>query len=92
MDAELSGVLGGRYRVGDKIGRGAFGTVYKALDSESGEFVAIKRISTSHMRPKQVERLKAEGLLMKRLHHENIVAFKDVIEHEGHIHFILEYV
>lgn len=38
---DLTGVLG-LYRVGEKIGRGAFGTVYKALDSESGEFVAIK--------------------------------------------------
>lgn len=58
---------------------------------KSGEFVAIKRISTARMRAKEIERLKAEGMLMKRLEHENIVGFRDVLERNGYIYFILEY-
>lgn len=44
------------------------------------------------MRPKQVQRLLAEGLLMKRLSNEHIVGFRDVLDQDGYIHFILEYV
>lgn len=32
----------GKYQVGEEIGRGAYGTVYKGIDSDTGKFVAMK--------------------------------------------------
>jgi len=40
--AVLGGVLGGRWRVDAIVGQGAFGRVFRALDLESGETVALK--------------------------------------------------
>jgi serine/threonine protein kinase len=89
----LAGTAIGDYKVGEKLGKGAFATVYKALDTETGDFVAIKRISKQKIRGKaQQQRVLAEGQLMKRLNHPNIGAFRDVVETTGHLHFILEYV
>lgn len=31
-------------QLGDRIGKGAFGAVYKGLDIQTGSFVAIKRV------------------------------------------------
>jgi len=88
-----AGTAIGDFKIGEKLGKGAFATVYKALDTETGDFVAIKRISKQKIRGKaQQQRVLAEGQLMKRLNHPNIGAFRDVVETTGHLHFILEYV
>ncbi len=74
----------GPYKLGEKLGKGAFATVYKALDTETGDFVAIKRISKQKVRGKaQQQRVLAEGQLMKRLDHPNITKFRDVVETAG---------
>lgn len=38
-------VLSGKYRKLEKIGRGTYGQVYKALDLDNDKFVAIKKIT-----------------------------------------------
>jgi hypothetical protein len=42
----------GRYKVGEKLGKGAFAIVYKAFDTDTGDFVAVKRISKQKIRGK----------------------------------------
>ena len=34
----------GHYLLGSTLGKGAFGTVYQALDQTKGQFVAVKQI------------------------------------------------
>ena len=94
VDKEVApGTTIGRYKIGEKLGKGAFAVVYKALDTDSGDFVAVKRISKSKVKGRaQQERVLAEGQLMKRLDHVNVTAFRDVVETAGHLHFILEYI
>ncbi len=82
----------GPYRVGEKLGKGAFATVYKALDTESGDFVAIKRILVDKIKSKQLMKLLAEGHLMEQLEHEHIVKYFGALETENHIHLIMEFV
>ena len=38
-----------QYKLGEQIGKGAFGTVYKALDVQTGDTVAIKSISMKNI-------------------------------------------
>ena len=57
----------GIYKLGEKLGKGAFATVYKALDTESGDFVAVKRISKAKVHGKtQQQRVLAEGQVRKK--------------------------
>ncbi len=41
-------VCGGRYLIGECVGRGNFGRVYNALDKNTGQFVAVKEIGCSN--------------------------------------------
>ncbi len=90
LDEMVSSI--GPYRVGEKLGKGAFATVYKALDSDSGDFVAIKRILVDKIKSKQLMKLLAEGHLMEQLEHEHIVKFFGALEEENHICLIMEFV
>jgi serine/threonine protein kinase len=45
----------GRYQLGETLGKGAFGTVYKGLDVENGDFVAIKQINCNDIPRGQLE-------------------------------------
>ena len=44
-------------QLGEKLGKGAFGTVYKSLSIKTGDFVAIKRLSITDLNDEQVESL-----------------------------------
>jgi serine/threonine protein kinase len=54
------------------IGHGAYGVVISALDSESGQKVAIKKISGAFADPVDAKRILREIKLMKRFQHENV--------------------
>jgi serine/threonine protein kinase len=65
--------IGGRYRLGKEIGRGAFGNVFHALDLTSGSTVAVKRVGLGGMGRQELEGLQSELLLLQTLRHRNIV-------------------
>ena len=64
-----------KQQLGECIGKGAFGKVYKALNIENGQIVAIKQISISNISEDQAKVIQKEIYLMKRLNHENIVKY-----------------
>ncbi len=72
-----------RYEIGESIGAGGLGAVYKALDTQLQREVAIKRIlSTEHASEEEVEtageKLLAEAQTLSLLNHPNIVTVFDV--------------
>ncbi len=69
-------VLGGRYLIGQVIGRGAFGVVYKATDHGSGREVAIKVLAA--VDPAQEDRFQREVAALKALRQTHIVEVLDV--------------
>ena len=80
---------------GDIIGRGAFGTVYKAYDKRKGEIMAIKEFRfTFKNKQKTLREFEQETKIMKKLQHPNIVEFKDYkVDHQqGLIYLLMEYV
>ena len=54
-------VLGGRYSIGDVLGEGGTGVIYKAVDNELGEVIAIKTLRPGLVAadPTALERLKS---------------------------------
>lgn len=61
-----------RYTLIRPIGHGAYGVVISALDKETGEKVAIKKISRAFEDPIDAKRILREIKLMKKFSHENV--------------------
>ena len=83
-----------RYELIEELGRGGMGVVYRALDRELGEDVAVKVIREELLKtdPGLIERLKMEIRLARRITHPNVVRSHDVGEWNG-VHFLtMEYI
>jgi hypothetical protein len=64
-------LVAGRFRLEDELGRGGAGVVYRALDSVSGQRVALKLLDSGD--GIDIERLLVEGRLLARVAHPNVV-------------------
>jgi serine/threonine protein kinase len=81
----------GRYRVTDRIGKGAMGMVYAGVDDALGRKVAIKVMMTDlEEEPEIRERFYREGKITGQLAHRNIVTVFDLGEDEGHPFIVME--
>ncbi|HZS42417.1 MAG TPA: serine/threonine-protein kinase [Polyangia bacterium] len=87
-----AGMMVGRYRLVEAIGRGGFGVVFKAVDTELGREIALKLLS-SHRRSADAEtRLMREAQAMARLSHPNVITIYDVGVFEAGVFIAMELV
>ena len=71
-------VLGNKYHVGAKLGRGGIGNVYKAYQPNLDRHVAIKMLSALIERDSTfIQRFQQEATAVARLRHDNIVHIYD---------------
>ena len=77
----------GRFRVGERIGSGGMGTVYKAFDERLQREVAIKEIQTAG-----ADRVLREAQAAARLNHPSIVTLYELGERDGHALLVSELV
>jgi serine/threonine-protein kinase len=84
----------GRYEVKAILGIGGMGVVYRALDRELGEPVAIKTLKADAVAadPAMLQRFKDEIRLARRITHRNVVRTHDLGEVEGLYYITMEYV
>ena len=87
----------GKYEIGKTVGKGAAGTVYLALDTFSGQEVALKVIDPSlfdHPGFAQVFRPQflIEASLAGKLNHPHIVSILDAVITDDSGHIAMEYV
>jgi mitogen-activated protein kinase 1/3 len=61
------------------IGRGAYGIVCSAFNSEAGEEVAIKKIGNAFDNRIDAKRTLREIKLLRHMDHENVIAIRDII-------------
>lgn len=80
------------YKVLEKLGEGAFSKVYKAVNIETGAYVAIKVIQKYQLDVKQRSSVLKEVALMRKLNHPNIVSFVDFIENDQCYYIVQELV
>ena len=67
--------VGGRYRLKKKIGSGSFGDIFLAIDTQTGEEVAIKRETKKLKQPQ----LRYEAKAYKALHGGGICCFSNLM-------------
>ncbi|MAU00245.1 MAG: hypothetical protein CL608_24155 [Anaerolineaceae bacterium] len=69
--------LPARYNLGEKIGEGAMGEVYKAYDTQTERDVAIKMLPASALHGPHRERFKREARTIAHLEHPSVVPLYD---------------
>lgn len=85
--------LGGRFRIVAVLGSGGMGVVYKARDLELDDVVALKMLKGDALRDReQLERLKSEIKLARRITHPNVLRTFDFGEIDGLPFISMEYV
>ena len=89
-------LVAGRYRLERRIGAGAMGVVWQALDERLNRTVAVKKLLLPPGLPpdeadEAVARCKREGRIAARLHHPNAIAVFDVVDEDGAPCLIMEY-
>ncbi len=87
-------VFANRYRIDSIIGRGGMGVVYKAVDAQLDETVAIKTLPGDVMSrsPEDLERFKREIRLARKITHRNVLRTYDYGEAEGVYFISMEFV
>jgi serine/threonine-protein kinase len=74
----------GRYELLALLGAGGMGSVYRALDRELDEVVALKVLKRDLVgAPEMLERFRREVKLARRVTHPNVARTYDIGEHEG---------
>jgi serine/threonine-protein kinase len=90
---DLTGeVLDGRYRVGERVGRGAMGNVYRGERLKLGRVVAIKVMQEGLLNDAFRKRFEREAMAMAKLEHPNCASVLDVGVHEGCPYVVMEFV
>mmetsp|Transcript_41340 Transcript_41340/g.104775 ORF Transcript_41340/g.104775 Transcript_41340/m.104775 type:complete len:421 (-) Transcript_41340:305-1567(-) len=84
-----------RFELESKLGSGSFGTVYKALDSTTGEHVAVKKLSKlrKNQKPSRTSsKLQREADLLQMMQGatENVVRNVGRFEDESYVYLVTE--
>ncbi len=86
-------VISERYEILAELGRGGMGLVYRALDRELGEQVAIKTLRSDLVRDEtMLERFKTEIRLARHISDKHVVRTHDIGEWQGIYYLTMEYV
>jgi protein kinase len=72
------------------LGDGAFGTVYKAVNSKTGEVVAIKKMKAKYTSWEECLELR-EIKSLRKLSHPTIIKLKEVLLVSEQLHMVFEY-
>lgn len=85
--------IGGRYTLLGLLGVGGMGSVYRALDVELDEVVALKMLRQDLVNePGMLERFRREVKLARRVTHKNVARVFDIGEHGPDKFLTMEYV
>lgn len=72
-------VLGGRYRLGERLGQGGMSTVFQAKDEALGREVAVKLFRSDIADQTELDRQRGEVRVLAGLNHPNLVMVYDAV-------------
>lgn len=82
----------GHFQLVEKLGQGAFGSVWKANDRELDRVVAIKLPRREQLDEGEAERFLREARAAAQLRHAGIVAIHEVGRDKGQIYIVSEFI
>lgn len=85
-----------KYEIGQKVGKGAYGIVWKAVDKQTRRTVALKKIFDAFQNSTDAQRTFREIMFLQELnsqHHENIIRLLNVLkaDNDKDIYLVFEY-
>lgn len=82
-----------RWKQGRFIGAGAFGSVYQAVNLNTGSLMAVKEIKFQELSglPNMIAQIKDELSVMELLHHPNVVEYYGIEVHRDKVYIFEEY-
>ncbi|KIJ45709.1 hypothetical protein M422DRAFT_207069 [Sphaerobolus stellatus SS14] len=91
--ASASSHISIHWQQGRFIGAGAFGSVYLAVNTDTGTLMAVKEIRYQDMAqlPNLIPQIKEELRVMEMLHHPNVVEYYGIEVHRDKIYIFEEY-
>ena len=84
-------LVGGRWTLGEKLGRGSFATVWRGTCAKTGVEVAVKEIDCERLSKKLRESLKLEVEVMRKMRDDHILRFIDMETSKDTVYIVLEY-
>ena len=94
MSEEIDKHVVRKYDIAQKLGKGAYGIVWKAADKKTKETVALKKIFDAFQNATDAQRTFREIMFLKQMRtHENIVQLMNVLkaDNDRDIYLIFEY-
>ena len=92
-DLKVGSTFGGRYQVLEEIGSGGMGKVYRVLDIEINEKVALKLLNPLISSDEtMIERFRNELKTARKISHKNVCRMYHIGEEEGNYYITMEYV
>jgi len=86
MSEEIDAHVLRKYEVGQRVGKGAYGIVWKAVDVATRKTVALKKIFDAFQNSTDAQRTFREIMFLQELnasHHENIIRLLNVLKAEN---------
>eukprot|EP00761_Pharyngomonas_kirbyi_P012417 gb/GECH01012444.1/.p1 GENE.gb/GECH01012444.1/~~gb/GECH01012444.1/.p1 ORF type:complete len:361 (+),score=46.75 gb/GECH01012444.1/:1-1083(+) len=82
-----------KYEVVKKLGKGAYGVVWQAIDKKSRETVALKKIFDAFQNATDAQRTYREIMFLKAMNHENLIRLINVLkaDNDKDIYLIFEH-
>ena len=91
LDLEIGTIFAGRYRILERLGRGAMGIVFRVADEELGENVALKLLDPRlGADPTYQRSLRTEVRLARRVSHPNVCRVHDLGSEEDQLFVTME--
>jgi len=72
------------------LGRGSFGSVWRAVDRQSNRYVAVKQLDLK-ARPGSAEDVEREVAMMRACRHENLLRVLDSFQEPNRVSLVVEY-
>lgn len=93
MSEEIDKHVLRKYEIGPKLGKGAYGIVWKATDKKTRRTVALKKIFDGFQNATDAQRTYREIMLLQNLSHENIIRLVNVLkaENDNDIYLVFEF-